>query len=582
MVQHLLDLVRAEVSGERALDSVREIARHHRIQSTPGYDAAAAWLAGALREAGLQPEIELAPGDGRTRLHGALLQQGWECTRAIATLHGARDSEPLCDFAAEPLSIVQRSAAMSGRFPIVSVGEGTEPAHYEGVDVRGCVVLASGNVHRVHALAHARGAAGLLTDFRRLLPGVRTENDDLDAIAYTSFWWSERSPRGWGFLVSPRVGRKLRLRLESGEVLELDGEIAARAFDIDVPLVTATIGAGAATGREILVMGHLCHPRPGANDNASGAAAVLECARTLAALERSGAWRPSQRAVRFLWMPEWNGTLAWLAADRDRANRLDAAINLDMVGEDQSQCGSTFQLEHPPHWNASFAESLVAGIRRDWIAGDRSAAPRIEEVRYSGGSDHAVLIDPAFHVPCPMLIQWPDRYYHSSQDTPDRCDPRALAMAAGIAATYAATLSEASPNRLTELQGEVRTDGPFDLRPGTAEPRPMPKLANGALVPRRRMNAPLDLLFHLLPGWDDLPDAERERWRRAEQAAPRGRLAFELAWSACDGVRDLDRILELVVVEMGMAADTLQPLATALQEFFDLAAGLGIAEWKKS
>ena len=40
-----------------------------------------------------------------------------------------------------------------------------------------------------------------------------------------------------------------------------------------------------------------------------------------------------------------------------------AALNLDMVGEDQEQCGSTFLIEHPPCYSASFAESLLAAVR---------------------------------------------------------------------------------------------------------------------------------------------------------------------------------------------------------------------------
>ena len=47
----------------------------------------------------------------------------------------------------------------------------------------------------------------------------------------------------------------------------------------------------------------------------------------------------------------------------------------------------------------------------------------IRESAYSGGSDHALWLDPGIGVPCPLLIQWPDRFYHSSLDGPGRCDP---------------------------------------------------------------------------------------------------------------------------------------------------------------
>lgn len=589
---------RGVVSGARALDHVRAIAAHHRIQSTPGYDDAAAWLAQRLGAAGLPVTVTRVAADGRTRHRDALLQQGWHCDRGVAILHGPSSAAVLCDFAAEPLAVVQRSTAAAGRHPLVAVGAGTAAADYEGREVRGRVVLASGPVHRVHEAAVVeRGAAGIVTDHRRLLPPVRTAAVDRDAIAYTSFWWSERSPRGWGFVVSPAAADGLRRRLDAGERLELAVDLRTRAFDTRVPLVETVIGEPSA--REILILAHLCHPRPGANDNASGAAAALEAALALEALRASRSWRGAARAVRFLWMPEWNGTLAWLAADPERVARLDAALNLDMVGEDQAQCGSTLQLEHPPHWCASFAEPLVAALRDEWLgAVEPARRPRIAEVPYAGGSDHAVLVDPPAGVPCPMLIQWPDRYYHSSLDTPERCDPESLALAAGVAAAYALVLAEpgagaalrplveggaeariaAQPEGLVREREIARAAGAraslSRLDPAPAAPEPRAVAPTGP-VPRRLSSAPLDLLPHLMPGWDDVPAAARRAWHELERAIPGGRLTLELAWSACDGRRSLAGIAERIAVESGV-----RPAATglvSLDSFFELAADLGIA-----
>src|SRR6266545_2136120 len=77
----------------------------------------------------------------------------------------------------------------------------------------------------------------------------------------------------------------------------------------------------------------------------------------------------------------------------------------------------------------------------------------MSEVPFSGGSDHAVLLDPLIGVPSPMLIQWPDRFYHSSLDTPDKCDPASLAIAARCAATYAGFLATAGPAEEAWLTG---------------------------------------------------------------------------------------------------------------------------------
>ncbi len=643
MFQPLLEVVRGEASGERALESVRALARFHRVQSSPGYDEAADWLTRQLERMGLAVEIEHVAGDGRTRCFGALMPRGWSCARATASLLDRGARERLCDYDAEKLSLVLRSAPARGRFRIVALEDGSEDAHYHGNEVRGAVVLTRGAVHEVHRRAVvARGAAGILYDGRRLLPPVRDALDDPDALAYTSFWWSETEPRGWGFVLSPRVGQRLRERLRSGSGLELEVEIESTAFDTRIPLVSAVLprAGGIGAGDEVLVVSHLCHPQPSANDNASGVAANLESACVLAALRARGAWSPQSRGVRFLWVPELTGTHAWVSLDPARARRIAGALNLDMVGEDQERCGSTLLLEHPPCFAGSFAEELLRRIRAqavDWVPSysgpGHYSLTRMAEVPYSGGSDHAALIDPAIGVPCPMLIQWPDRFYHSSHDTADKCDPRSLALAARCAATYAGCLAAAGPAELEWLAEAVSrgarrrlldsldADDPsraferervrasravaslarlgtdrgalgrvaaaledFAAREGACVPAcalpPRTKVAPRTR-PRRRIGAPLDHQRHLLPGWEGLDEADRDGWRRLDATIAGGGTTLELAWYACDGRRTLEEIAHLVWLETG---ERVAPAGDggskpSLQEFFERAAALGLCVW---
>jgi len=626
MFSSLLEAVAEEASGDRALESVRALSRFHRVQASPGYDRAAEWLASQLEAMGLEVETESAPGDGRSRRLGCLMPEGWECRHATATLIDGRRRQRLCDYEAEKLSLVLRSAAARGRYRVVRVEGGAEESHYEGVDVRGAVVLADDAPQRVHELAVvARGAAGLLTDHRRLVPPVRDAFDDPDALAYTSFWWGGDAPRGWGFVVTPRAGRDLRERLRRGAKLELEVTIDARAFPTTLPLVSARL-PGAQPG-EALIVSHLCHPQPSANDNASGVAANLEAARTLAALRARGAFGDRGRSVRFLFVPEFTGTHAWL--DRPgRAAAVAGAVNLDMVGQDQAQCGSTFLLEHPPCFAASFAEELLRRIRfgaLDWVRSysgpGHYSMTRTAEVPYSGGSDHAVFIDPAIGVPCPMLIQWPDRYYHSSHDTPDKTDPASLGLAARCAATYAGFLAGAGEREYPWLLGAVgrgarrrlleaadATRAPWAIaherRRGDAALGSLARLGVGAgeidaaraaldefarretsaaesppatsgreARPRRRLGAPIMMQRYLIEGWDALPREQREGWRRREAAIGDGLALAEVAWYACDGTRTLDDIATLVWLESGRHEPAF------VEELFQLTARLGLSEW---
>jgi hypothetical protein len=632
--------VREETSGARALESVRALARHHRLQSSPGYDEAARWVAAELAAFGFEPEWEPVPGDGRTRALGILMPRGWECGRAMATLAGASGVTPLCDYAAAPLSIVQRSAPVRGTFPLIAVAGGARDSDFEGLDVRGRVVLTDAPVHAVHERAVlARGAAGLLSYGRRLVPPVRGDDDDADALPYTSFWWADGMPRGWGFVVSPAEGRRLRARLDAGEPLALRAEIESREFETTIPLLSAAIPGG--SDEEILLVAHLCHPLPSANDNASGAAALLETARVLKALADAGRWTPGRRGVRFLWMPELTGTCAWLALDRDRARRIPAALNLDMVGEDQSQCGSTLLIEHPPCFLGSFAEPLLAAIRhaaQDWVESfsgpGHFSMTRMSEVPWSGGSDHAVFVDPLVGVPCPMLIQWPDRFYHASSDTPDKCDPASLALAVRCAATYAGTLSALNAPDAAALLTHIARDArrrylqlPFaggaEARAGRERVRgiaAMKSLARlgldpGAIAaaierfdafcekegppvrevgtargvdekaprPRRSAAGPLEFLPHLWPGWIRLERERRERIAGILDRLPGGRATLDVAWLACDGERTLAEIGRLVALETGVVvqAGAAGPGAAVpgWHDVFEGLADAGLVHW---
>ena len=89
----------------------------------------------------------------------------------------------------------------------------------------------------------------------------------------------KRSPADGTLELSPFWKRLVRytfdLQGDDGRTYHFDGRknITTRRF-----LRSWTTLPGTLPG-EVLVTGHLCHPQPGANDNASGAAAVLETAR---------------------------------------------------------------------------------------------------------------------------------------------------------------------------------------------------------------------------------------------------------------------------------------------------------------
>jgi hypothetical protein len=416
------------------------------------------------------------PADEKTSFWAWPSFQEWDCTEATLQLVEPEDaseaglSKVLADFRANPISLIQRSAPFEGETEVVLLQDGEEEADYEGLDVAGKVVLTRGDQHRVWKLAVAqRGAIGILFDGMRPVDPVRPAGDLADVRQYTSFWWQPGDVKCFGFVLTPRQGQALRRKLkgrneteEADQTVRVQAKVVSRLYDGAMEVVSATIPGQ--SDKEVVVVAHLCHPRPSANDNASGAAAAWEAARTLHSLVKASKLSAPRRTIRFLWVPEMNGMVAYLAHREQYLARMVAGINLDMVGEDQDQTGSSWLIERPPEAAASFAPDLLAWLRdrMPGLPGMADASQSLSglgayplyrqaEVSFSGGSDHVILSDPTVGVPSPMLIQWPDRFYHTAADTPDRTDPRSLARSGALSAAYAYWLSTAGSREATWL-----------------------------------------------------------------------------------------------------------------------------------
>jgi len=423
MLNDIVEKIGQTYSGQVAKDDVAAVIRHHRIQASPGYRAAARYVHDELHKAGLEVDTESYPADSSTEFWTARSFQEWDA--ASATLHLVEpesEARKLADYREHKLSLIQRSTSFSGDLEIIVLDDGSSETDYEGIKVTGKLVLTNANAGRVRRIAVDQfGAAGILFDGMSEAPPVREKMDIPDALQYTSFWWSgaQSEQNSFGFVLSPRQGAKLRKlikqREEAGKPpVVVRAEVDASLYDGQMEVVSATI-PGKEAGR-ILLVSHLCHPEPSANDNASGVAANLEAARTLQRLVNSGELPQPRRTIQFLWMPEMSGSFAYLSRHEDEIPEMIAGINLDMVGEDQAQTGSVLVLERPPDVSVSFVVDVVERLRsiifddiKDHTVSGGYSLMRYATTGFSGGSDHYIFSDPTVGVPMPMMNQWPDK-----------------------------------------------------------------------------------------------------------------------------------------------------------------------------
>ncbi len=450
MFKRILEVVREEFSGEAAKEYVLDLTRYHRIQASPGFREAARYCERRLREFALKTRIVSFPADRKTTYWSFPMFQEWDATEA--TLHliePAKERRKLADFREVKNSLIQRSAPFSGTAEVVLLEDGEELTEYEGLALKGKIVFTKGDVQRVYDLAVVKyGAIGIITDGMREFPPVRQPMDIPDAFQYTSFWWIEGRPKCFGFVLSPKEGERLRRLLKKGRPVKVRAEVKSKLYDGKMEVVSGLIPGK--TDGEVLLIAHLCHPQPSANDNASGCGALLEVARVVNKLVLSQKLRKPKRSIRFLLVPEMTGTYAWLATNEKSIPRVVAGLNLDMVGENQDKCGSSLLLIGSPGSNPSFAEDLLQTIfeetgREGKGLGGLGSFPlfRLASMPYTGGSDHYILADPSVGIPCPMVNQWPDKFYHTSEDTPDKVDPKMLSRVGISAAVYVYFLANA-------------------------------------------------------------------------------------------------------------------------------------------
>jgi Domain of unknown function (DUF4910) len=419
MFRPALDLIRAECSGSAALNTVSDISRHHRIQASPGFRQAAHYVRDKLDGWGVHVELLSYAADEDTAYWGEMMFEEWDAR--AGTLHLIEPDSASCklaDYRETPLSLIPRSVSFEGVCELVVLDNGEEISHYEGLDVAGKIVVTNGNVMRVHALAVEKfGAAGILFDGMRSFEPVCPPMALPDAIQYASFWWSREDRRCFGFALSPKRGQWLRELVKKqsaeGKPVRVRAEVDAGLCNGSIEVVTAIVGRDGISSheqQEVIVVSHLCHPAPFANDNASGAAAAMEAARTLHRLIESGKLPRPQRAIRFVWMPEMTGMYPYLEARERELGRIVAGLNLDMVGEDQAQTSSVLLIERPSEALPSFAPDLLERLREEFFVQGKDQAQygyplfRHAVASFSGGSDHYILSDPQVGVLTPLII----------------------------------------------------------------------------------------------------------------------------------------------------------------------------------
>jgi hypothetical protein len=468
-----------EISGESAKRNLEGFSRLHRMRGSRDFHRAAEQVLRELHRYGYaNAHIETLTADGKVFYGTQRSRPAWDADFA-ELWELDTDGSPstrIASWDAAPITLAEDSESADVTSELIDVGEGTSESDYTAKDVKGKIVLAGSQPGAVQRIAVAKhGAAGIVS----YAPNQRT-----------AWWKQDESLVRWGhletfsdsptfaFMIALGEARALRDRLAKGEHIRLHAVVRAGDHPGAYEIATATIpGADPAVRDEEIVFScHLDHPRPGANDNASGCATILEVARTLRKLIGENRLAPPRRTIRFVWPPEIEGTMALLNGKPELAARIKAAIHLDMVGG-SAETRTIFHVTRGPASLPSFVYDIAAKIGEfadqqsslyamtgiaKWplVApeGGREAL-RAAFVPLTLGSDHQVYSNSSWGIPSIYLNDWPDRFIHTNADTPAKIDPTKLKRAGFIAAACGVVLAnvgaEDAPQILSVVEEEA-------------------------------------------------------------------------------------------------------------------------------
>ncbi len=460
-----------EVSGERAQQTVLEMVPYPRVRPESEYE-------GAFRESQVMARMAREYGFSNVEIETfPTAQKLWQASQAELWMLKPT-SRKLCDFRDVAVSIASGSETGDVTAALVDVGNGGRAEDYAGKDVKGKIVLGTASSGQLQRLAvFERGALGVIS-----ANPIHPEAD-IDQIGSQSISATAAQGRsvGFGWSVSPHMLRDLAGMLARGETITLRSIVKADSYPGRMETVHAVIPGDGSSDQALAMSGHLYegYLKQGANDDASGCAITLEMGRALMRLVADGKLPKPKRTIHFLWVPEISGTTAWLQKHPEVTRTLVADLNFDMEGLRLSTHGSFWTMHRTPDSFPTFLNDIganmmevIANLNRERVryrsGGYGFTLPVIAPTgsqdpfyilvdKHYGASDHVVYLNNG--IPSLMFITWPDPFYHSSMDTPDKLDPTQFKRAGVVGLGALAVLAQADEAMALKVAAETLARG---------------------------------------------------------------------------------------------------------------------------
>jgi hypothetical protein len=451
LTQEQMNAIINEASGERAMHHVLQLVPYQFVRPPSEYQ-------GHFRESEVMAKLAREYGFTNVAIEDYPTGQTWQPTVGELWITSPR-TEKIYDLNDIPESVASTNGNADLTGDLISVGQGTAQ-DFEGKDVKGKFVLslAPSGLAGVYNRAVAAGAIGAL-GISAIGAGDRAV-DYPDQIVSTSV---SAQPNTAAWALSPKKARALETLLNQGRKVTIHSVIKSEQVPNKQEIVHAEIAGDGSTTQEVAIGGHLFegYIKQGANDDNSGCALTLEVGRAYIKLIKDGKLPRPKRTINFQWVQEISGTRQWLDAHPEKAKVIIGDLNFDMEGIRLTMSRSYWIMQRTPDTFPSYINDVgqsfmeyVSELTRERVRyrangyqpvfnitspNGSNDAFYIKIDQHYGSSDHVTYMQ--YGIPAVMFITWPDMWYHSSQDTPDKQDStqykRAAVVATGALATIA-------------------------------------------------------------------------------------------------------------------------------------------------
>lgn len=421
----LIPAIRDEVDTNRAMDTMRQVYSTDRWFTFPKFEETARYLARRLERSGLENvEIDGGHADGKTQAGFWTMPLAWDVKSARLEMISP-ERTLLCDYANVPASL----GMWSGSTPkggitaeLVEIGRTAWP------DIRGKLVLTDKNSSGYKYELVKYGALGAVNGFSED-PALQDGRQWINAWGDNGWGFTKTSTPLLSYSVTPRQAAHLRELMASGKKVTVHAVADTRYYAGRYPWVTGLLH-GTRNDEEVLVLGHTSEQ--GAQDNATGVAAMTEALHTLARLVETRKLPRPPRSIRILLMPEMYGSLSYIAAHPERMKHTVAAMTVDTPAASYDLAGTEYTFYMNPHVAMAYTDALVQRIGTDYLAPARPWHWK----EHMPGTD-SYLGEPTVGVP----TDWPYSgtgpvTHHNSEDKPETVDPRSMRDLITTIATY--------------------------------------------------------------------------------------------------------------------------------------------------